>query len=271
MTPFQWPEVKTQKAGSLDALWFRGGFPGAFLEESDDVRLDWFDSYTRTFIERDLTALGVEVTGPQMRKLWTMIAHVHGGIWNASQLAASLGVSPHTVNRYVDILEQTFLIRKLQPFFANIGKRLIKSPKIYFRDTGLLHYFLGIHAPDILPTHPARGASWEGLVIDHLIGACRLTVPGSQAFYWRTAAGAEVDLLIQHGDRLTPFEIKLHTAPAAHDVKSLFICMEDLNLPKGYVLSAGRTEYSLGKGVTVLPADRLLSNPEDVARVARSS
>ncbi|HWP57034.1 MAG TPA: ATP-binding protein, partial [Candidatus Acidoferrales bacterium] len=169
LAPFRWSEVRGQRRDGLQALWFRGGFPEAFLQRDDRARRDWWDSYTRTFIERDLPALGIDVSASQMRRLWAMLAHCNGGVWNASQLAASLAVSYHTVNRYVDILEQTFLIRKLPPYFANIGKRLVKSPKLYFRDSGLLHFFLGIHSPSILDTHPARGMSWEAFIIDQLM------------------------------------------------------------------------------------------------------
>ena len=131
------------------------------------------EAYSRAFIERDLPALGIDVSASQMRKLWTMLAHLNGGLWNASQLAGSLGVSYHTVNRYVDILEQAFLVRKLAPYHANVGKRLVKSPKVYFRDTGLLHYFLGIRTAIQLETHPARGASWEAFIVDHLVSGYR--------------------------------------------------------------------------------------------------
>lgn len=181
LSPFRWSEVKSHRqTGGLATLWFRGGFPPAFLERDDRARREWLESYTRAFIERDLPALGIEVSASQMRKLWTMLAHCNGGVWNASQLAASLGVSYHTVNRYVDILEQTFLIRKLPPYFVNIGKRLVKSPKIYFRDTGLLHFFLGIHSASTLDTHPARGMSWEAFIIDQLISTFQQALPGSQ-------------------------------------------------------------------------------------------
>ncbi len=268
LPPFRWDEVAARRAArGLSALWFRGGFPVAFLERDDRARHDWLEGYTRTFIERDLAALGVDVSGPQMRRLWTMLAHVNAGVWNASQLAASLGVSYHTVNRYVDILEQTFLVRKLPPYFANIGKRLVKSPKVYFRDTGLLHYFLGILTPQALDTHPARGPSWEAFVIDQLISAFQRTLPGSQAFFWRTAQGDEVDLLIEGGGRRVPFEIKLHSAPRAEDARGLLRCMSALGLRRGYLVYPGAEPYSLGHGVTALPAERLLARPERVARL----
>ena len=269
LPPFRWDEVAARagRAG-LAPLWFRGGFPVAFLTRDDRARREWLESYARTFIERDLTTLGIEVSAAQMRKLWTMLAHVNGGIWNASQLAASLGVSYHTVNRYVDILEHTFLIRKLPPYFANVGKRLVKSPKVYFRDTGLLHYFLGIQTPEMLDTHPARGSSWEAFVIDQLVSAFQRTVPGAQPYFWRTAQGDEVDCLMDLGTRRLPFEIKLHTAPTAADAAGLRRCMHDLQLPRGYLLYPGREPYSLGGGVTALPVERLLARPESIRRLS---
>jgi len=267
ITPFHWNEVQGRKKVTLETLWYRGGFPDAFLIASDKKRIDWFDAYTRTFIERDLTALGINISAPQMRKLWTMLAHVNGAVWNASQLASSLGVSFHTINRYTDILEQTFLIRKLPPYFANIGKRVVKSPKVYFRDTGLLHYFLGIHESKALPVHPARGASWEGFVIEQVISAFQLVSPDSQAFYWRTAAGAEVDLLIKRGERLIPLEIKLHSSPSRRDVPGLVSCMKDLKLNRGYVLYPGEEEYSIGEGITVVSTERLIAQPERLIKL----
>jgi predicted AAA+ superfamily ATPase len=201
-----------------------------------------------------------------MRKLWAMLAHFNGGIWNASQLAASLGVSYHTVNRYVDILEQTFLIRKLPPYFANIGKRLVKSPKLYFRDTGLLHYFLGIHSESVLDTHPARGMSWEGFIIDQLVSIFHQAEPNSQPYFWRTSQGHEIDLLIDLGTKKIPFEIKLHSAPTAHDAASLRQSMRQLHLTHGYLIHSGRENYSLGNGVAALSAEHVLSRPRALLR-----
>jgi hypothetical protein len=265
LPPFRWDEVRAARLkASLADLWFRGGFPDAFLARSDDARREWFEAYARAFIERDLPALGVDVSPAQMRRLWTMLAHGNGGLWNASQIAASLGVSYHTVNRYVDILEQTFLIRKLPPFFTNIRKRLVKSPKVYFRDTGLLHGFLGIDSPGALHAHPARGLSWEAFIIDQLISAFQRVRPGCQAYFWRTARGQEVDLLIADGTRLLPFEIKLHSAPTLDEAPGVLTCMEDLKLSRGYVVYPGRERYSLGHRVTAIPADQLLRRPEGV-------
>lgn len=268
LPPFRWDEVRRRRAkGGLAALWLRGGFPDAFLESSDDRRHAWFEAYTRAFIERDLPSLGIEVSAPQMRKLWTMLAHVSGGLWNASTLAAALGTSYHTVNRYADILEQAFLVRKLPPFFANVGKRLVKSPKLYLRDTGLLHYFLGVHSQAALDTHPGRGASFETFVIDQLIGAYQRVSIGSQFYFWRTAQGDEVDLLVDLGTRRVPFEIKLHSAPGRDDVPGLRRCLADLKLKRGYVLYPGHERYSLGDGVEALPVEAALAKPADLLRL----
>lgn len=268
LPPLRWDEVAgRQNPRGLDTLWFRGGYPPAFLARTDAARTEWLEAYARTFIERDLVALGIDVSAPQMRRLWTMLAHVNGGLWNASQLAASLGVSYHTVNRYVDILEQTFLVRKLEPYFANVGKRLVKSPKVYFRDTGLLHFFLGIRSPRLLDVHPSRGASWEAFIVDEIVSAYRRATPGSQAYFWRTAQGDEVDLLVDLGTKRVPFEIKLHSTPSATDTPGLRRCMQLLKLPRGYVVYPGRRDYSLGHGIMALAADALLVKPERLGRL----
>lgn len=173
-------------------------------------------------------------------------------------------MSYHTVNRYADVLEQTFLIRRLPPYFADLRNRLVKSPKVYFRDTGLLHRFLGIDTQPVLDTHPARGTSWEGFVIDQVISAVQRSQPASQAYFWRTARGQEVDLLLDHGRRQVPFEIKLHSAPTPDDARGVRACMADLGLARGYAIHAGHEEYSLGGHVTAIPAGPLLGEPDDI-------
>jgi hypothetical protein len=268
LAPLRWDEVAQRRnPRGLVTLWFRGGFPEAYLERDDRARWTWLEAYTRAFIERDLAALGIEVSAVQMRRLWTMLAHCNGGIWNASQLASSLGVSYHTVNRYVDILEQTFLVRKLPPFSANIRKRLVKSPKVYFRDAGLLHYFLGIQDEPTLEVHPARGLSWEAFIIDQLMSAFQRYAPGSQAFFWRTAQGEEVDLLMDVGGRWVPFEIRLHSAPTPQEAQALRRCMQDLRLSRGYLIYPGPRNYSLGSNITALSASGLLCRPQDALRL----
>ena len=268
LPPFRWREVQhSADPRDLETLWLRGGFPDAYLQKQETLRQAWYEGYTRTFIERDLPSLGIDVSASQMRRLWTMLAHYNGGIWKASDLAASLGTSYHTVNRYVDILEQTFLVRKLPPYFANLGKRLVKSPKVYFRDTGLLHYFLGIQSLELLRTHPACGASWEAFLTDQIISAYRLVDPASQFYYWRTGTGVEVDLLVETQSRLIPIEIKLHSAPKSNLADSLVRCMADLGLSEGYIVYPGADTYSLGRNVTAIPATTVLTKPPGVKTV----
>jgi predicted AAA+ superfamily ATPase len=247
-----------EEAGQQDPLWFRGGFPDAYLQNDDRVRLDWFEAYTRTFIERDLNQMGIEVESARMRTLWSMLAHHNGGIWNASEIASSLGISYHTVNRYVDILEQTFLVRKLRPYFVNLGKRLVKSPKIYIRDSGLLHYFLGIKTAEELDVHPQRGRSWEGFVIEQVMDHIALQSPGLEAFFFKTATGKEIDLLLKKGNRLIPIEIKLYRAPQKSDLEGLVEGMADLNLTSGFVVRPHGESYSLGSGIWVVTLQQLL-------------
>jgi uncharacterized protein len=272
MSPFRWSEVENQVRGAtLESLWYRGGFPDAFLDANDRRRLDWLEGYTKTYLERDLASWGIEVSPPLMRRFWTLLAHHHGGLWNASEIGNALGISYHTVNRYSEILEQTFLLRKLPPYHVNLGKRMVKSPKVYLRDSGLLHYFLGIHTPTILDAHPRRGASWEGFAIEHVISAFAKEFPGSQAYFWRTAAGAEADLLIDAGGRLIPFEIKLHSSPKRDDVRGLRACIEDLKIAKGYVIYPGNVRYSLGDKVEAIPASTLFSRKFNITALIKNS
>jgi predicted AAA+ superfamily ATPase len=269
LTPLRFDEVVSVEP-DLGALWFRGGYPVPFLEKDDRTRSEWYEAYVRAFVERDLPSLGVDVSASTMRKLWTMVAHVGGGIWNASQLAASLGVSYHTVERYVDILEQAFLVRRLQPYAANLGKRLVKSPKIHLRDTGLLHHLLGIDRPEALDVHPARGASFETFVVDQLVSAFGRTTPGARFSFFRTATGVEADLVVEARGRVVPFEIKVKTGPDKEDAAALRRVMADLRAPRGYVVHGGADSYSLGGGVQAVAASRLLADVRRVAATVRA-
>jgi len=180
-----------------DRLWLRGGFPRAFLATSDENSLSWRDQFTRTFVERDLGALGFGFTPAAIGHFWTMLSHYHGQLWNASEIAAAMGVSPKTVNRYLDALEQTFMVRRLQPWFADVGKRIVKSPKIYLRDTGILHWQQHIGDMRALLHHPKLGASWEGFVIEELLQRLR----SAQPFFYNVHSGWEIDLLLLHDGR----------------------------------------------------------------------
>ena len=265
LRPLQWDEFQHAPRASLDDLWLRGGFPVAALSSNAARRFDWFDAYVQTFIQRDLAALGIDVSASRMRNLWGLLAHAHGGLWNSSRIAGSLGTNYHTVNRYLDILEQAFVVRRLLPFLPNLGKRLTKSPRVYLRDTGLLHYFVGVQTRDQLDVSPYRGASWESFVIEHLAAAAERETPGAQVFFFRSATGTEVDLVIQRGEDILPFEVKTHSSPGKDSLKGISSFMRELGLAKGYVVARTADDYSLGGGVRVLAAKKLLADPARLA------
>ena len=212
-------------------LWLKGGFPDALRGEFRD----WWEAYLRMLLERDLPQYGVAADPVFLRRLLTMLAHQHGGLFNASALAGSLGVSYHTVQRYVDVLEAVFLVRRLSPWFRNVGKRLIKAPKVYLRDTGLLHHLLNIGSHDELANHPSRGASWEGFVIEDVLRRERVAHPGSQPWFWRTAAGAEIDLLLERGNLRTAVEVKTGR-PSGHAVRALAETMTDAGVELAWIV-----------------------------------
>jgi predicted AAA+ superfamily ATPase len=213
-------------------LWLTGGFPDAMR---GDFR-EWWEAYLRTYIERDLPALGVSTEPLLLRRLLTMLAHQQGGLFNASQLGAALGVSYHTIQRYVDVLEQTFLVRRLTPYARNIGKRLVKSPKLYLRDTGLLHHLLGISTLDDLSSHPIRGQSWETFVIEDLLRRERLSHPHAGAHFWRTATGEQADLVIERGNNRYAFEFKAGSGRDLAAARLLGRCVEDLDARAGWIV-----------------------------------
>ena len=190
-----------------------------------------------------------------------MLAHLHGGIWNASEMGSSLAIGYHVANRYLDVLEKSFLVRRLAPFFRNIGKRLVKSPKVYLRDSGLLHLLLGVRTPTDLLNCPKRGSSWEGLVIEQVLALERLRFPSSQFYFWRTSGGAEVDLLIQRGSKIIPIEIKTQQTPSRGDLRGLQECLKDLKLQKGYVITLGPKSYALASNISVISAGAVFRGP----------
>ena len=196
-----------------EALWIRGGFPDAFAARSDAASARWRLNFVRTYLERDIPQFGVRVPAETLRRFWTMLAHRQGGLLNASELARSLDVSVPAVTRYVDLLSDLMLVRRLSPYFANVGKRLVKSPKVYIRDSGVLHSLLGLGTLDDMLSHPVAGASWEGFAIENLIAAAPF---GTDAWFYRTRAGAEFDLLLHLPDRrLWAIEVKRSAAPRA--------------------------------------------------------
>lgn len=249
------PFLASELAGTAHASghWFWGGFPPVTARRTAAARSSWLDAYVATFLERDLPALGVRLPAARLRLLWTMLTHVHGNLLNVSDLARSLGVSPHTVAGDLDVLEQTFMIRRLPPFHANVQKRLAKSPKLYLRDTGLLHFLAGLREPRELPVWARRGASFEGLVVEELIGQVTTRLVRPEAFFWRTLAGAEVDLLLVHGRRMVPIEIKLGAAVDPRSLAGLRNCMDDLGLKKGFVIYSGADRRMVTPSIELVP------------------
>lgn len=214
------------------ALWLKGGFPDALR---GDFRA-WWESYLRLVLERDLPQYGVRADPLFLRRLLTMLAHQHGGLLNASALGGSLGVSHHTLLRHVDVLESILLLRRLPPYFRNVGKRLTKAPKVYLRDSGLLHHLLNISTAEELANHPSRGASWEGFVIEDLLRRERIAHPASQPYFWRTAAGAEIDLLLDRGDARIAVEVKAGRGDQARAIRVLREAMPDADASRGWIV-----------------------------------
>lgn len=238
MEGFDLSEVGTK---SLRALWWRGGFPRSFLASSDEESRQWREDFIQTFLERDLRRFGVLVAPMALRRFWNMAAHYHGQIWNASEIGRSLGEAHTTVKRHLDVLCGAFVMRQLPPWFENLGKRQVKSPKVYLRDSGLLHALLGIPSFAALEAHPKLGASWEGFAVEEVL---RLT-GDREAYFWNTQGGAELDLLVFLGGRRFGFEFKYADAPVV--TKSLHVARQDLKLRRVFVVHPGGRSYPLNE------------------------
>jgi predicted AAA+ superfamily ATPase len=226
-------------------LWLKGGFPDALR---DDFRA-WWESYLRLVLERDLPQYGVRADPLFMRRLLTMLAHQHGGLLNASALGRSLGVSHHTLLRHLDVLESIYLLRRLPPYFRNVGKRLTKAPKVYLRDSGLLHHLLNISTAEELFAHPSRGASWEGFVIEDVVRRERLARPGAQPCFWRTAAGAEIDLVLDRGSERVAVEVKAGRGDDARAVRTLREAMPDVAATRGWIVDQAEGVELIGEHI----------------------
>ncbi len=249
MEGFSLAEVGTEKSRRL---WLRGGFPLSFLARSEQDSLAWRKSFIRTFIERDVPQFGINIPSGILLRFWTMMAHFHGGIWNGAELARALAVSEPAVRRYLDALEGVFMIRQLRPWHANLKKRQVKAPKVYVRDSGLLHQLLGIRTmTDLLP-HPKVGASWEGFAIEETIKA----VQPDEVYFWAVHTGAELDLLLLKDGRKIGVECKRMDAPRV--TPSMRAAMENLDLHRLVVLYPGDRRYALSDKVEVLPLANLL-------------
>jgi len=231
--------------------WLRGGFPQSFLARTEADSLAWRKNFIHTFIERDLHQWGIGVPSAALMRFWSMLAHYHGQTWSAAEPARALGISEPTVRKYLDILSGIFMVRQLQPWHANLKKRQVKAPKIYFRDAGLLHLMLGIRSEKDLFTHPKYGASWEGYAIEETIKA----LEPDEAYYWATHGGAELDLLLVKDGKMIGIEYKRMDAPRL--TSSMMIAMKDLNLSRLAVIYPGTKRYSIGDNVYAVPFDAL--------------
>lgn len=237
----------------LRALWLRGGFPPSFVARTLRESWEWRTDFVRTFLSRDLPDFGIRIPATTLRRFWSMLAHVHGQLLNWSELGRSLGVNDQTVRRYADILAQTFMVRLLPPWFENLSKRQVKAPKIYLRDSGLLHRLLEIPDEHTLVGHARVGASWEGFVIENLID--HLGAEPDQLFFWRTHKGAELDLLVVRGRERLGFEIKYSASPTI--TPSIRIALEDLKLTRLDVIHAGTQTFPLAPRVRAVAFDRI--------------
>ncbi len=232
-------------------LWSRGGFPRAFLARGGQASLAWREEFIRTFLERDIPQLGFSIPALTLRRFWTMVAHYHGQSWNGAEVAASLGINDVTARRYLDLLAGAFVVRLLPPWFENLGKRQRKAPKVYVRDSGLLHALLGLGSLPELLSHPKCGASWEGFVIEQLLRV----LPTRDAYHWAVHEGAELDLLLLHRGKRLGFEIKRTDSPTL--TRSMAIARDDLKLDALWVVYPGAASVTLAPRIRTLPATRM--------------
>ncbi|MCK5801759.1 MAG: ATP-binding protein [Lentisphaeria bacterium] len=246
LTPFREHELGV---GARMSLWDRGGFPGSYLAPDDELSRAWLDNFILTFLERDIPQLGIHVPSLTLRRFWQMCAHFHGETWNHAKIAGSLGVSGTTAAHYLDILEGAYMLRRIPSFAANVKKRLVKAPRVYLRDTGILHRLLRIDTHDDLLAHPVYGASWESYVIEQVAAA----LPDAELSYYRTAAGTEMDLVVTQGRRMTVLEMKGTVAPKL--TRGFWTALDDLKPDSCFVVAPVESPYSLAKGVVVAPPD----------------
>ena len=241
--PFNLLEVGV---GNLETLWRRGGFPESYLSNKESV--SWRSDFIRTYLERDIPALGPRIPAETLRRFWTMLAHHQGQLFNASRIGGSLNVSGPTANRYLDLMVDLMLVRRLSPWFANVGKRLVKSPKTYVRDSGILHSLLNIQTMDDLLGHPVNGSSWEGFVIENLLS---VTPPDVDAYFYRTSAGAEIDLILARGSTLWAIEIKRSTAPKLS--KGFHLACDDIQPTHKRVVYFGEEVFKMKNDILATP------------------
>ena len=240
-----------------EALWRRGGFPRSFLAADEQESAVWRRNFIQTFLERDLAVLGFGLSPALMGRFWTMLAHYHAQVWNGSEIAASLGIAPNTARAYLDALEQTFMIRRLQPWHANLGKRLVKTPRIYFRDSGLFHSLCGMESASALLTHPKVGASWEGFALEEILRAWR----PAQAWFYAVHSGPEMDLVMETDGRRIGVEFKRSDAPVA--TRSMHVAKSDAALDEVWVVYPGTRSYAMADGITARPLEECVGAAPD--------
>ncbi|MEP7246212.1 MAG: ATP-binding protein [Gammaproteobacteria bacterium] len=245
--------------------WQRGGFPLSFLARTNDDSFTWRQQFIQTFLERDIPQLGINIPAPALLRFWTMVAHCHGGIWSSADPARSLGIGESTVRRYLDLLANLLVVRQLQPWHENLTKRQVKAPKVYVRDSGLLHSLLGIRSESELLSHPKSGASWEGYVVEEVVNA----IQPDQAYFWATHQGAELDLLLLKDSRRVGIEIKRSDAPVI--TPSMRIALNDLRLEQMIVLYPGTLAYELGPQVRVVPISSVAAGSMETLFPKRAS
>jgi predicted AAA+ superfamily ATPase len=247
--------------GRVDRLWLRGGFPRSFLARTERQGDEWRRLFARTFVERDLPQLGVTIPAATLERFWSMLAHYHAQVWSGAEFARSFGVSDTTVRRYLDLLHATFVVRVLSPWSENLGKRQVRSPKVYLADSGILHALLGIRERRDLERHPKLGASWEGFALEAVVR--RLGIDWRDCHFWGTHAGAELDLVVVRGRRRWGFEFKRTSAPAV--TRSMRIALEDLRLQQLDVVHGGQHTFPLAPRIRAVALSRLLDDLEPVA------
>jgi len=252
MSGFNIEETGTE---NWQKLWFRGGFPRSYLARDDNESIKWRNNFIRTFLERDIPQLGINIPSNTLRRFWTMVAHYHGQFWNGAEFARSIGTSEPTARKYLDILTDAYVIRQLQPWFVNIKKRQVRSPKIYIRDTGILHALLFLKKDQVL-SHPKLGTSWEGFILEQLISL----IDTRDFYFWATHSGAELDLLVFVEGKCYGFEIKYSDAPTL--TKSMKVAVQDLDLFKLFVIYPGTKSYVLSKNIITIPVSEMIQIKE---------
>lgn len=240
-------------ANQMRKLWVRGGFPPAYLARSNQVSLQWRQDFITTFLERDIPSLGIRIPSPRLRRFWMMLSHYHGQVFNSSEIARSLMVSDTATRHYLDVLSQTFVVRQVQPWFYNTRKRLVKRPKIYIRDSGLLHALLDVTSYGDLQSHPRLGASWEGFALEQVIQ--HLGLREHEVFFWAVHTGGELDMVFQRCGRLCGVELKFQDAPRM--TPSMHSALAELGLAHLWVVYPGRESYDLARNVRVIPLTEL--------------